>query len=103
MMKKQTKTQNKKKRIALELQKSVISGITAIFLAMCVAVAVMIGSISMSAQQNDLQMQSRAASYQLETFFQEYMTIVEQVALDTDVRALLAETTAGDDITQAAK
>lgn len=31
MMKKQTKTQNKKKRIALELQKSVISGITAIF------------------------------------------------------------------------
>lgn len=103
MMKKQTKTQNKKKRIALELQKSVISGITVIFLAMCVAVAVMIGSISMSAQQNDLQMQSRAASYQLETFFQEYMTIVEQVALDTDVRALLAETTAGEDITQAAK
>ena len=33
---------------------------------------------------------------------QEYMTIVEQMALDKDVRTLLTETKAGDKITQSA-
>ena len=47
-------------------------------------------------------MQSKAASYQLEIFFQEYMTIVEQMALDKDVRTLLTETKAGDKITESA-
>ena len=42
------------------------------------------------------------ASYQLEIFFQEYMTIVEQMALDKDVRTLLTETKAGDKITESA-
>lgn len=91
---------NKKKQIALELQSNIISGVTAVFLIVCIAATVMIGSISMSAQQNDLQMQSRAASYQLETFFETYMTVVEQVALDADVIALLTDTGAGDDITK---
>lgn len=89
---------SKRKKIAVELQRNIITGVAIVFFAVCVVVAVMIGSISMSAKQDDLQMQSRAASYQLETFFQKYMSMIENVAIDDDVVALLTNTKAGDNI-----
>jgi hypothetical protein len=76
----------KKKRIAQEIQSRILTIVIAIFMVVAVVVAVMVGNVSLSAQKNDLEMQSKAASYQLEIFFQEYMTIVEQMALDKDVR-----------------
>ena len=94
---------NKEKRIAQGKSRAVILTIViAIFMVVAVVVAVMVGNVSLSAQKNDLEMQSKAASYQLEIFFQEYMTIVEQMALDKDVRTLLTETKAGDKITESA-
>ena len=92
----------KKKRIAQEIQSRILTIVIAIFMVVAVVVAVMVGNVSLSAQKNDLEMQSKAASYQLEIFFQEYMTIVEQMALDKDVRTLLTETKAGDKITESA-
>lgn len=92
----------KKKRIAQEIQRRILTIVIAIFMVVAVVVAVMVGNVSLSAQKNDLEMQSKAASYQLEIFFQEYMTIVEQMALDKDVRTLLTETKAGDKITESA-
>lgn len=92
----------KKKRIAQEIQSRILTIVIAIFMVVAVVVAVMVGNVSLSAQKNDLEMQSKAASYQLEIFFQEYMTIVEQMALDKDVRTLLTETKAGDKITEPA-
>ena len=91
------KTKNKK--IAKEIQSRILTIVIDIFMIVSIVVAIMVGNISLSAQKNDLQMQSKAASYQLEIFFQEYMTIVEQMALDKDVRTLLTETKAGDSIT----
>ena len=92
----------KKKRIAQEIQSRILTIVIAIFMVVAVVVAVMVGNVSLSAQKNDLEMQSKAASYQLEIFFQEYMTIAEQMALDKDVRTLLTETKAGDKITESA-
>lgn len=92
----------KKKRIAQEIQSRILTIVIAIFMVVAVVVTVMVGNVSLSAQKNDLEMQSKAASYQLEIFFQEYMTIVEQMALDKDVRTLLTETKAGDKITESA-
>lgn len=92
----------KKKRITQEIQSRILTIVIAIFMVVAVVVAVMVGNVSLSAQKNDLEMQSKAASYQLEIFFQEYMTIVEQMALDKDVRTLLTETKAGDKITESA-
>ena len=92
----------KKKRIAQEIQSRILTIVIAIFMVVAVVVAVMVGNVSLSAQKNDLEMQSKAASYQLEIFFQEYMTIVEQMAIDKDVRTLLTETKAGDKITESA-
>ena len=93
------KKNGSKKQIALELQRRILTVVMVIFLAVIVAVGVMIGSTSISAQKNDLEMQSRAASYQLETFFQTYITMTEQLALDKDVQELLTDTKAGDKIT----
>lgn len=44
--------------------------------------------------------QSKAAAYQLEIFFEEYTTVVEQMALNTDVQTLLEETGPGANITE---
>ena len=55
----------KKKRIAQEIQSRILT----IFMVVAVVVAVMVGNVSLSAQKNDLEMQSKAASYQLEIFF----------------------------------
>ena len=93
------KKNGSKKQIALELQRRILTVVMVIFLAVIVAVGIMIGSVSISAQKNDLEMQSRAASYQLETFFQTYITMTEQLALDKDVQELLTDTKAGDKIT----
>ena len=60
----------------------------------------MVGNISLSAQKNDLEMQSKAAAYQLEIFFEEYTTVAEQMALNTDVQTLLEETGPGANITE---
>ena len=66
------KTKNKK--IAQEIQSRILTIVIAIFMIVSIVVAIMVGNISLSAQKNDLQMQSKAASYQLEIFFQEYCT-----------------------------
>lgn len=59
----------KKKKIAQEIQSRILTIVIAIFMIVSIVVAIMVGNISLSAQKNDLQMQSKAASYQLEIFF----------------------------------
>lgn len=90
----------KRKQIAKELQSKVLTVVIAIFVVVAVAVTIMVGTISLGAQKSDLQMQSKAASYQLEIFFQKYETIVEQMAIDANIQKLMTETGAGDMITQ---
>ena len=53
----------KKKKIAQEIQSRILTIVIAIFMIVSIVVAIMVGNISLSAQKNDLQMQSKAASY----------------------------------------
>ena len=48
------KKNGSKKQIALELQRRILTVVMVIFLAVIIAVGVMIGSTSISAQKNDL-------------------------------------------------
>lgn len=77
-----------------------MSKIVIVFVIVAAVVTFMVGNISLSAQKNDLEMQSKAAAYQLELFFEEYTTVVEQMALNTDVQTLLEETGPGANITE---
>lgn len=94
------KKEQRKKQIANELTIRILSVVLAIFALVLILVFIMIDNISISAQKQDLTMQSKAASYQLETFFTNYVTTVEQIALDGNVRELLDTTKAGDKITE---
>lgn len=94
------KKQQRKRGIAEEIQVSILSKVVIIFVIVAAVVTFMVGNISLSAQKNDLEMQSKAAAYQLELFFEEYTTVVEQMALNTDVKTLLEETGPGANITE---
>lgn len=94
------KKQQRKREIAEEIQVSILSKVVIVFVIVAAVVTFMVGNISLSAQKNDLEMQSKAAAYQLELFFEEYMTVVEQMALNTDVQTLLEETGPGANITE---
>ena len=77
-----------------------MSKVVIVFVIVAAVVTFMVGNISLSAQKNDLEMQSKAAAYQLEIFFEEYTTVAEQMALNTDVQTLLEETGPGANITE---
>lgn len=72
------KKEQRKKQIANELTIRILSVVLAIFALVLILVFIMIDNISISAQKQDLTMQSKAASYQLETFFTNYVTTVER-------------------------
>lgn len=92
--------QQRKRGIAEEIQVSILSKVVIVFVIVAAVVTFMVGNISLSAQKNDLEMQSKAAAYQLEIFFEEYTTVAEQMALNTDVQTLLEETGPGANITE---
>lgn len=94
------KKQQRKRGIAEEIQVSILSKVVIVFVIVAAVVTFMVGNISLSAQKNDLEMQSKAAAYHLEIFFEEYTTVVEQMALNTDVQTLLEETGPGANITE---
>ena len=77
------KKQQRKRGIAEEIQVSILSKVVIVFVIVAAVVTFMVGNISLSAQKNDLEMQSKAAAYQLEIFFEEYTTVAEQMALNT--------------------
>ena len=102
-MKKQKNEVSKtsKKQISREISTRILSVVISIFILFCVVVAVMIGNTSLGAQKDELELQSAAASYQMETFFKKYSTIVDQMAMNPDIINLVESTKAGDDITKA--
>lgn len=97
---KKTEQKKRAKGIAEEIQLRIMSRVIAIFMVVILVVALMIANLSISAQKNDLQMASVAASYQLETFFEQYHAVVEQLAMNSDARTLLEETGSGSQITE---
>lgn len=92
---------NKRKQISNEISIRILSVVITIFVIFSIVVAIMIGNISLSSQKDELELQSKAASYQLETFFKKYTTTVEQMALNPDIREILTETKSGDSIKEA--
>lgn len=92
---------NRKKQISQEISIRILSVTVTIFVVFCVMIAIMIGNISLSSQKNELELQSKAAGNELGTFFQKYMTIVDQMALNPDIRNILTDTKQGDSITEA--
>lgn len=89
-----------RKQISKEITSRILSVVISLFALFCIVVGVMIASISLNAQKDDIELQSKAASYQLETFFEKYATIVDQMAMNPDFINLVDSTKAGENIKQ---
>lgn len=89
----------KRKKITNEISIRVVAVVMAVLLVVLLVVTYMIGDISLSANRKELTSESKSAAYQLEGFFTEYLTVVEQMALNTHLQELLESTGGGELIT----
>lgn len=88
-----------RKQISRELALRILSTVIVIFVIFSIIMTYIIGRLSLRSQQNDLEQQSKSASYQLETFFNTYTTITGQMSVNSDLEHIMKVTKAGDKIT----
>ena len=86
----------KKKSISSEIIQKVLISILVIFVALIAVVVVMVSSISQTAKETELTLQSKGASYQVERFFETYVATVEQFALNTSIQRVFGEVKEGE-------
>lgn len=92
---------NKKKKIASEIAQRIGKVVIFIFILVGIIATLMVRSLVMSAKEKELKLESESASYELVDFFNQYIQIVELVAVNPEVIDVLNETKAGDDISEA--
>lgn len=92
----------KRKKISKEISVRVVAVVMAVLLVVLLVVTYMISDISLEANRKELTNESKSAAYQLEGFFDKYLTVVEQMALNTHLQELLDSTGAGELITEEA-
>lgn len=78
--------------ISQQIQKQVGSNILVTFLVIAIVSIFMVRSTVMSAKENELTLESKAASYQLGDYFDQYKRMTEQLAVNPQIRQVLADT-----------
>ena len=90
-----TKVHKKKhsgKGISQQIQGQVSSIVLAIFLVIAVVSIFMVRATVMEAKETELTLESKAASYQLGDYFDQYKRMTEQLAVNPQIRQVLADT-----------
>lgn len=72
--------------ISQQIQKQVGSNILVTFLVIAIVSIFMVRSTVMSAKENELTIESKAASYQLGDYFDQYKRMTEQLAVNPQIR-----------------
>lgn len=89
-----------RKRIAEEIMVRIGTRVFVVFVVVAVIAIVMVWSAIMSAKETELTLESESAANRLTGFFDQYIKMSQQMAVNPEIVALLEETVAGDDITQ---
>lgn len=84
------------KRIADEIMLEIGRSVVIVFLVVAVMSIVMVRSVIMSSKQEELTLESRAASYQLADFFDQYLRTVKLLAVNPQIRNVAEQTKAGE-------
>lgn len=92
MKTKEQKKKQSKKRISQQIQKQIGSIVLAILLVIEVVSILMVRATVMNAKETELTLESKAASYQLGDYFDQYKRMTEQLAVNPQVRQVLADT-----------
>ncbi|MDD2970911.1 MAG: methyl-accepting chemotaxis protein [Lachnospiraceae bacterium] len=89
---------DQKKRIATEIARKVGTPACIIFIVVGCILFLVVRQQAMQDKETELTLQSQSASNELNTFFQQYLRSVEQLAVDPEVCQLMSNTKAGEDI-----
>ena len=102
-MKQPKKKTNAKKKITNEIFQQI--GGSAIFVLLLIAIVAtyMVSSLIITQKETELTMESYAAANQLTGFLEQYIKSVEQLAVNPEIKSVMMETKAGDDIWQSEK
>ena len=88
----------RKKGILFEINSKVLSVVLTTLIALVIVVIVIVGNTSLTAKEEELTLESRMASYQLETFFTRYVSMIEQARINATLEQALEETTPNLDL-----
>ncbi len=96
--KKETKQKNTgtKKGIQFQIQSKIGASVIVIMLIITVLVVTVVYNLLIDANHTELQLDSEAVSLQVEKYFSPFERMVEQLALDDDVKELLETTVTGE-------
>lgn len=102
-MKRQKKASISKKRIADEILRQIGGSVILVFLLIAAVAVCMVAWLSISSKKTELTEESNAAANQLTGFLEQYTKSTKQLAANPEIKQVMAETQAGDDIRQAEK
>lgn len=97
----QTKTTKSRKRIADEIMYQIGKSVILVFLIVAIVAIVMVGWIIMTSKETELTLESSATANQLTGFLEQYIRGVEQLSVNPEIKDVMLQTKAGDDILQA--
>lgn len=97
----QNKTTKSRKRIADEIMYQIGKSVILVFLIVAIVAIVMVGWTIMTSKETELTLESSAAANQLTGFLEQYIKGVEQLAVNPEIKDVMLQTEADDDILQA--
>ncbi len=101
-MREQKKGINSKKKIADEILYQIGGSVIFVLLFIAAVAIFMVGWLSITSKETELVQESNAAANQLTGFLEQYTKSVEQLAANPEIKSVMMETKAGDDIWQSA-
>lgn len=101
--KKQKVNVKKKKRIADEILLQIGGSVIAVFLLIAIVSIFMVGWLSITSKRTELTQESNAAANQLTGFLEQYTKNAKQLAVNPEIKHVMQEIKAGDDISKAEK
>ena len=93
------KKSTNKKGIGQQIQKQIGSSVTVVLAVIAVVTLLQMNNMGTTANDTELRMESEAAALQLERYFSPFERMVEQQAVNTEIKAIINTTVAGQNIT----
>ena len=102
-MKQKTNGTNSRKKIADEILRQIGGSVILVLLLIAAVSICMVGWLSITSKKTELTEESNAAANQLTGFLKQYTKSVEQLAVNPEIKHIMTEIKAGDNIRQAEK
>ena len=97
------KKKGNKKGIQFQIQTKIDGAIVGVMLIIAILVIVVVYNLLINSNNTELQLDSEAVSLQVEKYFAPFERMVEQIALDDDVKEILTTTGAGERMNECTK